>query len=476
MNALVSTPRRAAPATPESPLVVDPGLIRKYGGNGPRYTSYPTADRFVEAFDAGAYRHWLANRTIGGIARTLGLYVHVPFCDTLCFYCACNKIAAKDRARGSKYVDYVIREADLVAASLEGSRRVSKMHWGGGTPTFLTPEDSERLVARLRSAFDFDPDGEYAIEIDPRRADAARIAHLARLGFNRMSIGVQDFDPEVQRAVNRVQSLEVTREAIEAGRAHGFRSINMDLILGLPKQTNEGFSSTLERVIECDPDRIALYAYAHLPRMFKPQKRIQEADLPESDVKLRLMTRAIERLGEAGYVHLGMDHFAKPTDELAVAQQRGRMIRDFQGYSAGGECDLIGLGVSSIGRVGPTYVQNVKTLEAYYGALDAGELPVLRGLQCSRDDLVRRAVIQSLACHFAVSKEAISIAHLVDFDACFAAELRALEPLAADGLVELDGDWIHVTPRGRLLVRSVCMVFDRHLREAGQRAQYSRVM
>jgi oxygen-independent coproporphyrinogen-3 oxidase len=263
---------------------------------------------------------------------------------------------------------------------------------------------------------------------------------------------------------------------IEAGRKHGFKSINMDLIFGLPKQTLAGFGASLERVIECDPDRIALYSYAHLPSVFKPQRRIVEADLPTPEVKLELMTRAIARLGEAGYVHIGMDHFAKPTDELAVAQRQGRLTRDFQGYSTGGECDLIGLGVSAIGKIGPTYCQSVKDLDQYYSALDLGELPVLRGIELSQDDLVRRAVIQAIACHFALAKESIEIAYLVDFDRYFATEMKDLERLEADGLVELDDEWITVTPRGRLLVRAVCMVFDKYLRAAEKRAQYSRVM
>lgn len=460
----------------DAPLVVDPGLIRKYGGNGPRYTSYPTADRFVEAFDAKAYQHWLGHRNVGGFSRPLGLYVHVPFCDTLCFYCACNKIATKDQARARKYVTYLEKEIDLVARYLEGGRKLFKMHWGGGTPTFLSEEDSARLVQKLRATFEFDPNGEYAIEIDPRRAGPDRIEFLAKLGFNRLSIGVQDFDPEVQKAVNRIQTLEQTRAVIEAGRKHGFKSINMDLIFGLPKQTLAGFGASLERVIECDPDRIALYSYAHLPSVFKPQRRIVEADLPTPEVKLELMTRAIERLGEAGYVHIGMDHFAKPTDELAVAQRQGRLTRDFQGYSTGGECDLIGLGVSAIGKIGPTYCQSVKDLDQYYSALDLGELPVLRGIELSQDDLVRRAVIQAIACHFALAKESIEIAYLVDFDRYFATEMKDLERLEADGLVELDDEWITVTPRGRLLVRAVCMVFDKYLRAAEKRAQYSRVM
>ena len=460
----------------EAPLVLDADTIRKYGGNGPRYTSYPTADRFVEAFDRDAYRHWLANRGIGGFARPLGLYVHVPFCETPCFYCACNKITTRDHSKARKYVDYLVAEMRLVARELGGDRRISRMHWGGGTPTFLGDEESARLVGAIRSTFDVDPHGEYAIEIDPRRVDAANIEFLARLGFNRMSLGVQDFDPEVQRAVNRVQSFPETLAAIVAGRSNGFRSINMDLIYGLPKQTVAGFERTLDQVMECDPDRIALYSYAHLPSMFKAQRRVAEADLPSGDVKLRLMMRAIQRLGDAGYVYIGMDHFAKPTDELAIAQAQGRLIRDFQGYTAGGDGDLVGLGISAIGKIGPTYCQNVKTLDQYYDALDRDELPMLRGIELKPDDLLRRAVIQALACHFSLSKEAIEIAHLVDFNRYFAPEMHALEAMARDGLVELEANWIHVTPLGRLLVRSVCAVFDRYLRATEERSHYSRVM
>ena len=459
-----------------APLVIDSDLLRKYGGNGPRYTSYPTADRFVEAFDAGAYRHWLENRSIGGFARPLGLYVHVPFCDTLCFYCACNKIATRDHGKARKYVQYLAKEAALVADALGADRRISRMHWGGGTPNFLGHEESARLMVALRAKFDFDPKGEYAIEVDPRRVDMAQVAGLARLGFNRLSVGVQDFDPVVQLAVNRVQSVEQTRDVIHAARDNGFKSVNMDLIYGLPKQTVKGFMATLERVLECDPDRIALYSYAHLPAVFKPQQRILEADLPAPAVKLELMVGAIRRLEAAGYVYIGMDHFAKPRDELAIAQRHGRITRDFQGYSTGGDGDLVGLGVSSIGKVGPTYVQSVKVLDEYYGRLDRGELPVLRGIELKADDIARRAVIQALACHFVLSKESIGIAHLIDFDRYFAAEMKELEALAADGLVELDDEWIYVTPRGRLLVRAVCMVFDRYLRETKQRTQYSRVM
>jgi oxygen-independent coproporphyrinogen-3 oxidase len=461
---------------PAAPLVIDANLIAKHGGNGPRYTSYPTADRFVEAFGEQAYHHGLANRNIGGFARPLGLYVHVPFCDTLCFYCACNKIATRDHGKARTYVGYLAREIDLVSEVLGRDRRISRMHWGGGTPTFLGNAESERLMDAIRARFDLDPHGEYAIEVDPRKVDAARIAFLGRLGFNRISVGVQDFDPEVQRAVNRIQSVAETQEVIRAARENGFRSVNVDLIYGLPKQTLEGFGRTIESVLACDPDRIALYSYAHLPAMFPPQRRILEIHLPQAASKLALMTSAIRRLEAAGYVYIGMDHFAKPTDELAVAQRQGRLIRDFQGYSCGGDADIVGLGVSAIGKVGPAYSQNLKELDSYYAALDEGRLPVLRGVELTADDLVRRAVIQSLACHLSVAKESIAIAHLIDFDAYFAREMEDLRRLADDGLVTLDDEWIHVTPAGRLLVRAVCMVFDRYLREAARRSGYSRVM
>jgi oxygen-independent coproporphyrinogen-3 oxidase len=457
-------------------LVVDPQLIRKFGGSGPRYTSYPTADRFVEAFDASAYRHWLQHRNIGGFAKPLSLYVHLPFCDTICYYCGCNKIVTRDHGRSAKYLDYLCREIALVAGSTEGGREVSSIHFGGGTPTFLSDAELAALMAALRDTFELDPQGEYAIEVDPRKVGADRIAHLARLGFNRISIGVQDFNAAVQKAVNRIQSVAETRQVIDAARDNGFRSVNIDLIYGLPRQDVKGFAETLDTVIDCGPDRIALYSYAHLPTMFKPQRRIAMAELPVPEVKLQLLTMAIEHLEAAGYVYVGMDHFARPDDDLVVAQRQGRLTRDFQGYSAGGDCDIIGFGVSAIGRVGPSYVQNEKTLDAYYGALDQGLLPTLRGIELSADDLVRRAVIQALACRFIVSKEAVSLAHLIDFDSYFAPEVAALRGLADDGLVEMDDEWINVTPRGRLLVRRVCMVFDRYLRSSEQRAQYSRVV
>ncbi|MCX7144610.1 MAG: oxygen-independent coproporphyrinogen III oxidase, partial [Proteobacteria bacterium] len=349
-------------------------------------------------------------------------------------------------------------------------------HWGGGTPTFLSEGELTELMQMIREGFDLDPNGEHSIEVDPRKVGEQKVALLGELGMNRISVGVQDFNPEVQRAINRIQSVEETIEVIEAARKHGFKSVNTDLIYGLPKQTLAGFGETLAQVIKCSPDRIALYNYAHLPAVFKPQRRILDADMPQPEVKLQLMISAIETLLAAGYIYIGMDHFSKPDDDLAVAQRQGRLYRNFQGYSTYGDCDLIGLGVSAIGKIGPTYCQNVRTLEEYYDRLDNDLLPVMRGIEVTADDLVRRAVIQALSCHFELSMEAIGIAHLIDFKSYFAVELEELRSYAKDGLVEIDGDWIVVTPSGRLLVRILCMVFDKYLRQASRRASYSKVI
>ncbi len=461
---------------PSSELVIDPVLIRKYDVSGPRYTSYPTADRFMEAFGERELRQWLAKRNIGGISHPLSVYVHLPFCDTLCYYCGCNKVVTRDRARSAKYIKYLEKELALLAPHMGGERLTCQMHWGGGTPTFLAREELAELTAVLKAQFRFSESAECSIEIDPRRLEPGTLAFLAGLGFNRVSIGVQDFDPHVQKAVHRIQSEEVTRAAVEEARASGFRSVNFDLIYGLPRQTLDGFNQTLDKVIALDPDRIALYSYAHLPAVFKPQRRILPADLPSPETKVQILTLAIGRLTRAGYVYIGMDHFARPGDDLAVAQAQGRLQRNFQGYSTQRGSDLIGLGVSSIGNVGPTYYQNEKQLDAYYAALDAGRLPVARGMELTTDDLVRRAVIQALTCHFRLSIESIELAYLVDFRSFFAEEMSDLRRLEADGLIELADDWIVVTPRGRLLVRVVCMVFDRYLRQVRERATYSKVM
>jgi oxygen-independent coproporphyrinogen-3 oxidase len=461
---------------PSSELVIDPVLIRKYDVAGPRYTSYPTADRFVEAFGETELTQWLAKRNIGGINQPLSVYVHLPFCESICYYCGCNKIITRDHGRSAKYIKYLDKELALLAPHLGAEPTIAQLHWGGGTPTFLPQDEMRSLVALIDSRFKRAADFECAIEVDPRHAPEGTMAFLAGLGFNRVSLGVQDFDPAVQKAVHRIQPEALTRRVVAEARASGFRSVNFDLIYGLPKQTLDSFNATLDKVIALDPDRIALYSYAHLPTVFKPQRRIADADLPTAEAKLQILTLAIGRLTRAGYLYIGMDHFARPDDELALAQRRGRLQRNFQGYSAYPESDLLGLGISAIGRAGPTYYQNQKRLDDYTAALDAGHLPVARGIELGHDDLVRRAVIQALACHFRLSIESIEDAYLVDFREYFAREMADLAKLRDEGLVDISDDWITVTPRGRLLVRVVCMAFDRYLREAQQRARYSRVI
>jgi oxygen-independent coproporphyrinogen-3 oxidase len=460
----------------EQDLIIDTRLIRKYDKLGPRYTSYPTADRFVEAYDARTHEGWLAKRSIGGVTLPLSLYVHLPFCDTVCFYCACNKVVTKDHSRSAKYLRYLGKELDMTSRLIEGTRRIEQLHWGGGTPTFLSDDEMTELIGMIGEHFEFSPQGEYSIEIDPRSVDAARFAVLAKLGFNRVSLGVQDFNPEVQKAVNRIQPEEQTFEAVAAARANNMKSVSIDLIYGLPKQNVITFNQTMDRVIELSPDRIALYNYAHLPGMFKPQRRIAEAELPSPEAKLQILTLAIHRLTEAGYVYIGMDHFAKPEDELNLARKQGRLHRNFQGYSTHRECDLLAFGISAISKIGPVYAQNVRTLDEYYHRLDHDELPVLRGIELTPDDVVRRAVIQALMCHFEVSLESINIAYLIDFNRYFAEELEALAMFAEDGMVTIDDQWISVTPRGRLLVRAIGMVFDRYLRQGEERARFSKVI
>ena len=459
-----------------SDLVIDPALIRKYDVSGPRYTSYPTADRFSQGFGEHDYNRWLSKRGSGSAHRPLSLYVHVPFCSTVCFYCACNKIVTGDRGKSARYVGYLQKEIGMVADRLGGDRRVSQMHWGGGTPTFLQRDEMRALFDTIDTRFERSADCECSIEVDPRSIEPDMMAFLTDLGFNRVSVGVQDFDPAVQHAVHRVQPESVTRRVIGEARAAGFRSVSVDLIYGLPKQTVETFNATIDSVLALDPDRIALYSYAHLPHRFKPQRRIVAADLPSADAKLQIMTLAIRRLTGAGYVYIGMDHFAKPTDELAVAQREGRLQRNFQGYSTRPECDMLGFGVSAIGRVGATYNQNRKILDDYYRALDDGHLPIAGGMELTADDLVRRAVIQALACQFRLTFKSIELAFVLDFREYFAADLLDLERLALDGLVELRPDSIVVTAKGRLLVRVVCMVFDRYIREGRQQVAYSKVM
>ena len=460
---------------PASELVIDPVLIRNHDVSGPRYTSYPTPDRMVEAFGEPQLKQWLGKRNIGGIRQPLSVYVHLAFCESIYFCCGRNKGVTRDRGKSANYIKYLEKELALTAPLLGADRKITELHWGGATPTFLSRDEMSALMAALDRRFERDARAQCSIEIDPRRTEPGTMAFLAGLGFNRVSIGVQDFNPAVQKAVHRVQSEELTRGVLDEARASGFRSVNFDLIYGLPKQTLDSFNRTLDKVLEHAPERIALYSYAHLPKLFPPRRRIAEADLPSAESKLQIMTLAIGRLTRAGSLYIGMDHFARPSDDLAVAQGRGQLKRSVQGYSTH-QGDLLGLGVSAIGQLGPTYYQNVKTLTGYYAALDAGRLPVWRGVELTPDDLVRRAVIQALSCHFRLSIESIELSYLIDFRSYFAAELADLRKLAQEGLVELAPDWIVVTPRGRLLVRAVCMVFDRYLRERSARASYSKVI
>ena len=456
---------------------VSPDLLRRFDVPGPRYTSYPTADRFVEAFGADDYIQALEQRRQGAAkALPLSLYIHIPFCESLCYYCACNKIITKHHDRAEGYLRYLSREVDLHTAHVGVGQAVSQLHLGGGSPTFLSDIELRELMAMLRRSFTLAPGGEYSIEVDPRTVDAQRLATLAELGFNRLSFGIQDFDPAVQKAVHRIQPAEQVFSLMESARSLGFESINADLIYGLPQQTPESFDRTLAQVVQLKPDRIALYAYAHLPERFKPQRRIITAELPNGAAKVSMLSRSLSAFIDAGYIYVGMDHFALPTDALAVAKRQGRLHRNFQGYSTQPDCDLIALGVSSIGRVGATYSQNAKTLAEYYDLLDQGRLPVVRGLAVSRDDLVRRAVIMALMCQGELQFESIDLAYLVDFKSYFASELAALRELAGQGLVEVSDSGIQVTADGWFFVRAIAMVFDRYLQADRTRAKFSKII
>jgi oxygen-independent coproporphyrinogen III oxidase len=458
--------------------LISPDLLRRFDISGPRYTSYPTADRFVEAFTAADYSQALAQRRSGpaAMAMPLSLYIHIPFCDSLCYYCGCNKIITKHHDRAAEYLRYLSREVDLHTAELGLGQAVTQLHLGGGTPTFLSDDELRELMAMLRRSFALAPGGEYSIEIDPRTVSEARLNTLAELGFNRLSFGVQDFDPEVQKAVHRIQPAEQVFALVEQSRAIGFDSVNIDLIYGLPKQTPESFARTLAQVNELRPDRIALYAYAHLPERFKPQRRIVSSELPGGPAKVAMLAQSLASFQDAGYVYVGMDHFALPNDTLAVAKRQGRLHRNFQGYSTQPDCDLIGLGVSAIGRVGATYSQNAKTLEEYCDLLDHGSLPVVRGLALSRDDLARRAVIMAIMCQGQVLFESIELAWLLDFQEYFAPELKALREMTGTGMVEVDDCGIQVTAVGWYFVRGIAMVFDRYLQADRNRAKFSRII
>ena len=453
----------------------DPELIRRYDLAGPRYTSYPTAMQFNSQVSPFDLLHAL--RESRKALRPLSLYVHVPFCANICYYCACNKVITKDRGRAQPYLQKLEQEIQMIACHLDPRQKVEQLHFGGGTPTFLSHDELRQLMAKLRQQFNLldDDSGDYGIEIDPREADWSTMGLLRELGFNRVSIGLQDLDPDVQRAVNRLQSLEETRAVIDAARTLQFRSINIDLIYGLPKQTPEAFARTVEEVISLQPDRLSVFNYAHLPERFMPQRRINSSDLPSPAAKLQMLEHTIEQLTGAGYRYIGMDHFALPDDELAIAQEESTLQRNFQGYTTHGHCDLIGLGVSAISQIGDLYCQNDSDLAKYQHTLASGQLTTSRGLVCNQDDRIRREVIQQIICNLHLPFAPVEQAFNIDFRGYFAPQWPTLKTMAADGLIALDDQQLTVLPAGRLLVRSVCMVFDAYL-EQQTRQRYSRVI
>ena len=464
---------------PEQKALLSDEFLRRLDVPGPRYTSYPTADRFVEAFGAKEYRQVLHQRALGAVvggAPPLSVYVHIPFCESLCYFCACNKIITRQHSRGKEYLGLLEREIALHAAELGRVQHITQLHLGGGSPTFLDDAELSRLMDILRRQFPLAPGAEVSIEVDPRTATSERLRRMRALGFNRVSFGIQDFDADVQVAVHRVQSMESVRDLIAEARALRFESINADLIYGLPKQTPTSFARTVAQVAELRPTRIALYAYAHLPQRFRPQRHIDISALPSAEQRVAMLRTALEGFIASGYDHIGMDHFALPTDELAIAKRQGRLHRNFQGYSTQPDCDLIGLGVSAIGRVGATYSQNAKTLDEYRDTLVQGEFPVVRGLSLTRDDVLRRSVIMALMCQGRVDFESIELPHLVKVHEVFAPELRELQSFVEMGLVELSDQAIQVTATGWFFVRAVAMVFDRHLQADQVRERFSRII
>ncbi|MGB0133568.1 oxygen-independent coproporphyrinogen III oxidase [Dokdonella sp.] len=466
------------PQTSRAP-VFDAELISRYDISGPRYTSYPTAPQFHDGFAEADLCRIAQASNEDPIPRALSLYVHVPFCLSPCFYCGCTRIITRDRRKADEYMQRLLREIEMTAPLFDNDRRVNQLHLGGGTPNFLVEAQMRTLLDALAKGFNFSDEAarEFGIEVDPRYANAETIRMLGEVGFNRISLGIQDFDPEVQRAVNRIQSFDETREVIEAARSCGFRSVSVDLIHGLPLQNTARFANTLEQVLALAPDRIATYSYAHMPERFRAQKQIIDSELPDAGTRLALIGQTVETLTAAGYRYIGLDHFALPEDDLSCAQRRGTLQRNFQGYSTHGDCDLIGLGMSSIGHVGRSFHQNARDLAHYYAAIDAGHLPVQKGMELSEDDLIRADLIHQLMCHGELDIAAFEHHHDILFNEYFAAEMERMRPLEADGLVSLQSRRIAVTSRGRFLLRIIAMNFDAYLgRVAATTPAYSRAL
>lgn len=461
-------------------VLFDRPLIERYNQSGPRYTSYPTAPHLHEKFGSEAFCREVSRSNTEPSPRPLSLYVHIPFCDTVCYYCACNKVVTPDRSRAERYLTSLLREVALMGALFGRKRPVIQMHLGGGTPTYLDSEQLGRLMTALRTHFWLmdDDSGEYGIEVDPREMPTGAIQMLRQLGFNRISLGVQDLDERVQKAVNRVQSLALNQRVVDEARQAGFPSINLDLIYGLPLQTESSFRHTLENVVAAlNPDRLAIFNYAHLPQYFMPQRRIDPAQLPTPEEKLSILENTIQFLTDAGYLYIGMDHFAKPDDELAVAQRQGILHRNFQGYTTHGNCDLVGLGSSSISQIGHIYAQNLKEVEPYYQQVDAGKLAIFRGLELTPDDLIRREVIMRLICDFQLDQTAIEAQFGLVFTDYFKEEMPAIYRMVEEGLLlKEENNLLRVSPAGRLLIRNICMVFDWYFTHAQQNKVFSRTI
>ncbi len=454
----------------------DQELIVRYGGRGPRYTSYPTALQFNDQLTPDDYRAKAAESNDSDVP--LSLYVHIPFCHSLCYYCGCNKIVTRNEQRVARYMEMLYKEIDMQSALFDSSRKIEQLHFGGGTPTYLDKEQLGALMQHLRGAFNFDDsdEREFSIEVDPRTVDAGRIQELWDLGFNRLSLGIQDFNEDVQKAVNRAQSPAEVQALVDSARNAGFGSISFDLIYGLPHQTVDSFDATLDVVIAMKPDRLAVYNYAHLPQRFKGQRMINADDIPAPEVKLDLLHHTIDKLCAEGYIYIGMDHFALPQDELVLAREDGTLQRNFQGYSTHRQCDLIALGVSGIGGIGNMFAQNAVTTMEYEEIIERGELPIKKGLLVDDDDLVRAAVIQDLMCYDSLDFDALGDRHGIDFRDYFAAEVEQLDVLEQDGLIELSDSGITITPRGRLLLRNIAMTFDRYINLAENDSRFSKAI
>ena len=458
-------------------IPVDIELLKKYDKAGPRYTSYPTAPYFHEGVDEKVFLSHIEKDNTDIEKKDISLYFHIPFCDTLCYFCGCNMMVTRNQNKIEQYIDYLEKEIILLKQHIDKDRKVIQLHWGGGTPTHLSPKQIRKLGGIIHTYFDFHENAEVGVEIDPRELTRDHMVALSEMGFNRCSMGIQDFDPKVQKAVNRIQPEDITRDAVNWAKELGFTSINLDLMYGLPYQNYTTYSETIDTVLSMKPDRLAVFNYAHLPNMIKHQQLIKEEWLPSSDQKLELLKLSIEKLNDAGYVYIGMDHFAKPDDELTVAMQNGTLYRNFQGYSTHAGINLFAIGITGIGMLSDIYVQNYKKLDAYYNALDNNQLPIMRGVTLNEDDQLRREVITELMCNFRLEKSRFELKYNIQFDSYFADALTNLRSLQEDGLIELGEKQLKVTDIGRLLIRNIALNFDYYLmKKHGEKPQFSRTV